>query len=102
MTRVEAIPQPQVHVHGPIRAGLVEYARERVTTVLRLAPRPVLFVRIGLDRSTSAERPYTVRVHADVSGVDLHATASASTFTQAVDLTRRRLRALLGNKSRWR
>jgi ribosome-associated translation inhibitor RaiA len=102
MTRVDAIPQPQVHVHGPVRAGLVQYAREKVINALRLAPRPVLFVRIGLNLPTGAAGSYTVRVHADVSGVDLHASASASTFTEAVDLAQRRLRTLLSKHSRWR
>lgn len=97
-------PQPQVQVRGRIRAGLVEYAREKVQGALRLAPRPVLFVRLTLERAAAhrAEQPYTVRVHVDVNGGHLHAHASGATFTEAVDLAQQRLRRLLGRDVRRR
>jgi hypothetical protein len=99
MTRLIAPPQPQVYVHGSIRAGLIAHARTKVTAGLRHSPRPVLFVRLNLSRATArgVDLPYTVAVHADVSGVDLHATASAATITEAVALVQRgALRVLPG------
>jgi ribosome-associated translation inhibitor RaiA len=64
----------------------------------------VLFVRLTIERLTDQNpgRLYTVRVHADVSGVDLHARATAPTVTEAVDLAQGRLRAQLARTSRWR
>lgn len=99
-----APPQPQVHVRGSIPATQVDYARTKVAAAFRLAPRPVLFVRLTIERPSDATggRLYTVRVHADVSGVDLHARASAPTVTEAADLVRQRLRTLLARTSRWR
>ncbi|MDQ7904016.1 hypothetical protein RB614_05705 [Phytohabitans sp. ZYX-F-186] len=104
MSRVVAPAQPQVYVHGPIRPGLVEYARRKVTAALEHAPRPVLFVKLNLGRAGAAgtPRPYTVAVHADVSGVDIHVSAAAPTFTEAVDLAQRKLNARLSRADRWR
>jgi ribosome-associated translation inhibitor RaiA len=104
MTRSMAPPQPQVHLHGSIRAGQVEYARRKVAAALAHAPRPVLFVRLNLTRAAAPglTRPYSVTIHIDLSGVDLHATAAAATFTEAVDLARRRLNTRLGRVTRRR
>jgi ribosome-associated translation inhibitor RaiA len=104
MAGIVAPPQPQVYVRGPIPTGQVDYARSKVAGAFRIAPRPVLFVRLSIEKSADpgGGRPYTVRVHADVSGVDLHARASAPTVTEAADLVQRRLRALLARTSRWR
>lgn len=104
MTRTVSPPQPQVHVHGSISAGLVQYATRKVTAALEHAPRPVLFVRINLRRAPSHGdgQPYTVSVHADVSGVDVHVSASAATLTEAADLAQQRLNARLSKVDRWR
>jgi len=104
MTRLIAPPQPQVYVRGSIRAGLVEYARRKVTVALAHAPRPVLFVRLNLSRAAASgvAQPYAVAMHADVSDVDLHATATAATFAEAVDLAQHRLNAQLSRVDRWR
>ncbi|GAA4473901.1 hypothetical protein [Phytohabitans houttuyneae] len=104
MTRMVAPPQPQVYVQDSIRAGLVQYASRKVTAALEHAPRPVLFVRLNLSRASSRglRRPYSVAVHADVSGVDIHVSAVADTFTEAVDLAQRRLSARLSRADRWR
>ncbi|MEJ3747016.1 hypothetical protein WEI85_27505 [Actinomycetes bacterium KLBMP 9797] len=97
MVNTVAAPRLQVHVHGPVRTGLVRYARAKVAAALRYAPRPVLFVRLTVERSTAhgVYRPYTIRVHADVNGHELYARASAATLTEAADLVRHRLRTLL-------
>lgn len=104
MTRLVAPPQAQVHVRGSIRPGLVEYASRKVTAALARAPRPVLFVRLALTHTTARGviQPFTVAVHADVSGVDIHVTATAATFTEAVDLAQQRLNARLSRVDRWR
>ncbi|MDW5330437.1 hypothetical protein [Plantactinospora sp. KLBMP9567] len=103
MTRPIAPPQPQVYVHGAIRPGQVAYARRKVTAALRHAPRPVLFVRMSLNRSAArgVDRPYGVAIHASLSGVDLHAAADAATLTEAVELARRRLETQLQRANRW-
>lgn len=104
MTRMVAPPQPQVYVHGSIRSGLVQYACQKVTAGLAHAPRPVLFVRLNLSRAAArgVNQPYSVAVHADVSGVDIHVSATAATFTEAVDLAQQRLNARLSRADRWR
>ncbi|MFY1671506.1 HPF/RaiA family ribosome-associated protein [Plantactinospora sp. WMMB334] len=104
MTRLTAPPQPQVYVHGPIRAGQIEYARRKTGAALEHAPRPVLFVRLTLGhaRVRGAGQPYAVAVHADVSGLEIHAAATAATFSEAVDLAQRRLGAQLSRADRRR
>jgi ribosome-associated translation inhibitor RaiA len=104
MTRMVAPPQPQVYVHGSIRAGLVQYASRKVTAALAHAPRPVLFVRLALTHASArgTSQQYSVAVHADVSGVDVHVSAAAATFTEAVDLAQQRLNARLSRADRWR
>ena len=104
MTRLIAPPQPQVYVQGSIRAGMVEYATGKVTAALAHAPRPVLFVRLSLTRAAArgVAAPFSVAVHVDVSGVDIYTSATAATFTEAVDLAQRRLHARLSRVDRWR
>ncbi|BCB89784.1 hypothetical protein [Phytohabitans suffuscus] len=104
MVRVSAPPQPQVYVHGSIRPVLVEYASQKVTAALEHAPRPVLFVKLNLSHASArgVSEPYAVAVHADVSGVDIHVSATAATLTEAVDVAGQRLNARLSRAGRWR
>ncbi|MEQ4304690.1 hypothetical protein ABNF97_25480 [Plantactinospora sp. B6F1] len=89
-------------MHGAIRPGQVGYARRKVTAALRHVPRPVLFVRMSLNRSAACgvDRPYGVAIHASLPCVDLHAAADAATFTEAVALAQRRLETQLQRADR--
>jgi ribosome-associated translation inhibitor RaiA len=92
MTQALALPAPQVRIHGRDAADWVEYAVEKVATVLRQAPGPVLHVRLLLDSVAHGNR---VDAHVDVNGVVLHAHAMGGTVPEAVDLMQDRLRGQL-------
>jgi len=61
-------------------------------------------VRLTLHRVTAhgTRPPFRVAVHADVSGVDVHVSADAATFTEAADLAQQRLNTRLSRTGRWR
>ncbi|WP_213453473.1 HPF/RaiA family ribosome-associated protein [Rhizomonospora bruguierae] len=89
MTQVFAIPVPQIRVHGGEAATWQEYAIEKVATVLRQAPGPVLHVRLLLDAFGRGGR---AEAHVDVNGVTVHAHAMGGTVQEAIDLMQDRLR----------
>jgi ribosome-associated translation inhibitor RaiA len=102
MSLSNALPQAQVHTQGHVSDALVEYATDKVATVLRHAPAPVLFVHLTLHRPTdpAGRQPASARVDLDVNGMDLHAHASAPSLREAVDLMQDRLRARLTRETR--
>ncbi|MFJ1569281.1 sigma 54 modulation/S30EA ribosomal C-terminal domain-containing protein [Streptomyces erythrochromogenes] len=94
-------PQPpvdvQVETHGRVSAEDAEYAQDKVRAVFDEAPGPVLFARVRLTRfaNPAMERPVTAQASLDVNGSLARAHVAGSSATEAVDLLRDRLAAVL-------
>jgi ribosome-associated translation inhibitor RaiA len=90
-------PEPSIQVavlRGEIPETTIEYAREKVGSLLRLAPAPVLFARMTLahEDAPGLERPAVAKATLDVNGRPVRAHVAASTDDEAVDLLEERLR----------
>jgi ribosome-associated translation inhibitor RaiA len=102
-TNESRLPQAiQVQVHPTMSSGLSRYATDKLTAALRLAPAPVLYARVRLERSTdpAVARPARARVEVDLNGRILCASADAVTGEAAVDRLQNRLRVQLARHSR--
>lgn len=94
--------QVQTEVRGPVPDNAVDLAVRKVRSLLRLAPEPVLFVRVRLIMATdpAVERPVTAQVHLDLNGRPIRAEAVAGTIREAITRVCDRLRIRLDRAAR--
>ncbi|MEX2487486.1 MAG: HPF/RaiA family ribosome-associated protein [Nitriliruptoraceae bacterium] len=89
------LPPVEVTVaHGVVPDAIHDLARTKIGAVLRLAPAPVLFVRVTLahDDAPHRQRPSIAKVVADVNGRLVRAHVAAENLDEAVDLLEAKLR----------
>ena len=89
--------QPEIQIavrRGDVPPSTMDYAREKVGAVLRLAPAPVLFARVTLAQETSPDiqRPALAKAALDVNGQPVRAHVAAATLPEAIDLLEAKLR----------
>lgn len=82
-----------VSVEGDVPSAVVEYARERLETVIRHVGDPVLLARLRLTQAPdpARDRPALAQVALDVDGKVVRAHVAARGPREAVDLLQRRL-----------
>ncbi len=87
----------QVATQGHLPEGAAEYAREKIGTVVHLAPGPVLSARVRLSRhgDPALRHPMVAQANLDVDGRMVRAQAEAVTAEEAVDRLEARLRTRL-------
>jgi len=80
------MPQPILTVRGDFGDGLDELVADKLAVVGRHAHRPVLAVRIELDRhlDPAVEEPVAAKANIDLNGTLVHAEATARTTRGAV------------------
>jgi hypothetical protein len=103
MRKRHARPAPQVDVvlDGTF-LGIDEYARRKVTAVLRLAHEPVRSATVRLTRLADADGPVDARATLGVAGRPVHVGVTAATAREAVDLMVPKLRTALERHTRHR
>jgi ribosomal subunit interface protein len=84
----------EVLVRGPVPAGALDYAKDKVEHVAHYANQPVLAARavLTMAQDPALERPARAEASLDVSGTQVRAHAVASDMTGAVDLLEAKLR----------
>jgi len=94
--------QIQAETRGAVPEGAASFAVQRVGSLLRMAPEPVLFARVKLIMSAdpAVQRPATAQVNADVNGRLLRAQAAGRTMREAVEHACDRLRIRLERAAR--
>jgi hypothetical protein len=107
MTGHQRIPTHEeitVIAHGDISAEEIEYARDRVRTVLAKIDEPVLLVRVKLTLASdpARARPAVAQALLDVKGDLVRAHVAAETAHVATDLLQRRLLDKLDHRSQRR
>jgi hypothetical protein len=107
MTGNQRIPTPEeisVIVHGEVSEEEIEYARDRVLTVLAKISEPVLLARVKLTFAPdpARTRPAIAQALLDVNGDLVRAHVAAETAHVATDLLQRRLRDKLDHRSQRR
>ena len=95
--------QVQTYTQGAVPDEAVELTVQRVRSLLRLAPRPVLFVRVklALAADPAVSRPATAQATIDAGGRIIRAQASARTLGEAADLLHDRLRTRMAHSRAW-
>ena len=95
--------QVQTYTQGAVPDEAVERTVQRVRSLLRLAPRPVLFVRVklALAADPAVSHPATAQATIDAGGRIIRAQASARTLGEAADLLHDRLRMRLAHGRAW-
>jgi hypothetical protein len=103
MMTVMQTGQVQTYTQGAVPDEAVERTVQRVRSLLRLAPRPVLFVRVklALAADPAVSRPATAHATIDAGGRIIRAQASARTLGEAADLLHDRLRIRLAHGRVW-
>ena len=97
MTDSTHAPRVQVAHRGKVSPGEVEYAREKIASVLRFTDRTVLFVRVMLTRlaDPALSRPAVAQANLNVNGRLIRAQVARPTMSEAVDELHDRLREQL-------
>jgi ribosome-associated translation inhibitor RaiA len=88
-------PDIQIAVgRGEVHEATLEYARQKVGAVLRLAPAPVLYARVFLahEPAPGIDRPAVAKASLDVNGRAVRAHVAARDEREAVDLLEAKLR----------
>ena len=82
-----AMPQPVLTVRGEFGDGLADLVAKKLAVVARHAHRPVLAVRVELERHPDPEvaRPVAAKASVDLNGTQVHAEATARTAREAVN-----------------
>lgn len=83
-----------VHAQGVVSPVEIDYARKRMTSVLRYAREPVLFIRVKLTRlpDPALERPALAQVNLDLNGRLIRAQVARPSMREAIDEVHDRLR----------
>lgn len=101
MTERQPTPLVEVATDGRF-SGIDEYARAKVTPLLRLAHEPVLSARVRLTRHVdpAVRRPVVARADLDVNGRPVCVRVTAPTPCEGVDLLVATLRTRLERGAR--
>jgi hypothetical protein len=88
----------EVSVQGDVDHGAVDYARQRLESVIERIDEPVLFARLKLTLAAdpARKRPALAQASVDVDGHMLRAHVAAHELREAADLLQRRLLDQLG------
>ncbi len=94
--------QVQTETRGAVPEGAVDLAVRRVSSLLRIAPEPVLFARVKLIMSAdpAVERPAIAQANVDLNGRLIRAQAAGETMRAAVGHACDRLRIRLERAAR--
>lgn len=94
--------QVQTQTRGAVPEGAVTFAVRRVSSLLRVASEPVLFVRVELAMSAdpAVERPAVTEVNVDLNGRLIRVRAAGETMREAVGHACDRLRVRLDRAAR--
>jgi hypothetical protein len=94
--------QVQTETRGAVPDGAVTFAVQRVSSLLRVAPEPVLFARVKLTVAAdpAVERPAIAQVNIDLNGRLIRAQAVGETMREAVHHACDRLRIRLERAAR--
>jgi ribosome-associated translation inhibitor RaiA len=86
----------EVRTHGRL-PGAADYARSKISEIVRLTRRPVLHARVRLTRHTdpAGRRPVVAQANLDVDGRIVRAQVEAATAREAIDGLDARLRRRL-------
>ena len=81
------VPEAVVELRGEIASDLADYARQKVTGVLRHTGRAVLHVHIQVERhrDPARERPVTAQANVDLDGTPISVHVAATKPRDAVD-----------------
>jgi hypothetical protein len=95
-------PHVQTETRGAVPAGAMDLAVQKVRSLLRLAPEPVLFARVKLTMAAdpAVVRPAIAQANLDLNGRPINAQAAAETAREAVELMSDRLRVQLQRAAR--
>jgi ribosome-associated translation inhibitor RaiA len=101
MTDARAL-QIQTEARGAVPEGAMELAVQRVASLLRLAPEPVLFARVKLTTvaDPAVERPAIAQVNIDLNGRLIRAQAAGQDMREAIEHACDRLRVRLERAAR--
>jgi sigma 54 modulation/S30EA-like ribosomal protein len=94
--------QVQTEARGAVPEEAVSLAVRRVSSLLRMAPEPVLFARVKLTMvaDPAVERPAIAQANIDVNGRLIRAQATGQTMREAIGHTCARLRIRLERAAR--
>lgn len=94
--------QVQTETRGTVPEGTVDLAVHQVSSLLRLAPEPVLFARVKLIMSAdpAVQRPAIAQLNVDLNGRLIRAQAAGETMRAAVHHACDRLRIRLERAAR--
>ena len=94
--------QVQTETRGAVPEGTVDLAVDRVNSLVRTAPEPVLFARVKLIMSAdpAVRRPATAQVNVDLNGRLVRTQAAGETMRAAVEQACDRLRIRLERATR--
>jgi hypothetical protein len=94
--------QVQAETRGDVPEGAASFAVSRVSSLLHMAPEPVLFARVKLTMANdpAVERPAIVQVNVDLNGRLIRAQAAGETMREATGHACDRLRIRIGRAAR--
>ena len=94
--------QVQAETRGAVPEGAVGFAVHRVSSLLKMAPEPVLFARVKLTMAAdpAVERPAIAQVNVDLNGRLIRAQAAGETMRAATGHACDRLRIRIGRAAR--
>ena len=92
----------QAETRGAVPEGAVGFAVHRVSSLLKMAPEPVLFARVKLTMAAdpAVERPAIAQVNVDLNGRLIRAQAAGETMRAATGHACDRLRIRIGRAAR--
>jgi hypothetical protein len=94
--------QVQAETRGAVPDGAASFAVREVSSLLRMAPEPVLFARVALIMAAdpAVERPATVQLNIDLNGRLIRAQAAGETMREAIHHACDRLRIRIERAAR--
>ena len=94
--------QVQAETRGAVPEGAASFAIRRISSLLRMAPEPVLFARVRLTMAAdpAVERPAIAQVNIDLNGRLIRAQAAGQTMREATEHACDRLRIRIGRAAR--
>lgn len=94
--------QVQAETQGAVPDGAVSFAVHQVSSLLRMAPEPVLFARVKLIMAAdpAVEHPATVQLNIDLNGRLIRAQAAGETMREAIHHACDRLRIRIERAAR--
>jgi hypothetical protein len=94
--------QVQAETRGAVPEGAASFAVHQVSSLLRMAPEPVLFARVKLTMGAdpAVERPAIAQVNVDLNGRPIRAQAAGETMRAATEHACERLRIRIQRAAR--